>query len=275
MQFHLRRTYRTQGSVETKTNIKIHSDYDLLLIIEGYRFVEIHDPTSTYTATVPDDDIALLRKEATRVLKQIYDEVDETGPKSISILNKHLNRKVDVVFCFWYDSQTFITTKREFHRGVHLYDFPQRRKVPADYPFATIENVNSKGDLTNDASRKGIRFLKTIRADKEDEIKILKGFHLMSLVHDIENHQLSGAPGNEIQIASKISEKLGRLIGSPSERKSLRSPNKMETPLADDNTLPELKLLKNEVDTIIEDTVQEIRRGLSTQSSFANYAARN
>src|SRR4051812_17447331 len=37
---HFNRSYRTQGSVRTKTNIQVHSDFDLLTIVDRYFYPE-------------------------------------------------------------------------------------------------------------------------------------------------------------------------------------------------------------------------------------------
>ena len=37
---HFQRDYRTQGSVKTNTNIRVHSDFDLLTIVKKYFYEE-------------------------------------------------------------------------------------------------------------------------------------------------------------------------------------------------------------------------------------------
>src|ERR1051326_9107047 len=75
LKLHFTRAYRTQGSVSTRTNIRVHSDFDLLSIINRYVYQQA-PVTDPYTASDPDDVIHQFRKEATRVLKAIYDDVD-------------------------------------------------------------------------------------------------------------------------------------------------------------------------------------------------------
>ncbi|MFN4087044.1 MAG: hypothetical protein ACK4LB_13980 [Spirosomataceae bacterium] len=257
LNLHFNRAYKTQGSVVTNTNIKVHSDFDLLTIIDKYHYNQPGvENSNDYTASNPDDDILALRTQSTKIMKDIYDEVDTSGTKGISIFNKSLNRKVDIVFCFWYHSKRYIETKNEYYKGIYLYEFPIKKKI-LDYPFAHINNVNYKGDTTNDGARKGIRLLKNLKADA-DNIIDLSSFHLTTIVHSIENNLLNYNFGNEILIAKAISDKLNILINDPQTRKSVESPNGMEKPLTDDKVVPEMKKLKEDLDTLIMDTAKEL-----------------
>lgn len=270
---HFNRAYRTQGSVKTATNIKVHSDFDLLTIIDRYFYPEISNG-EVYKESIPEEDIRELRRQATKIMKSVYDEVDEKGEKSISIFNKSLNRKVDIVFCFWYNSQKYEETKNqrndEYYRGIYLYNFPNGPKV-TDYPFAHIHQVNSKGNLTTDGSRKGIRLLKSLRADSVTELKVLKSFQLTTIVHTIANNSLLYIPGNEIVIAKAISEEMKVILQNPTYRKEIKSPNGTETPLAKDEIVPEIKRLKEDLDILIEDSAKEILHSPTIKKAILTY----
>ncbi len=268
---HFNRAFRTQGSVKTRTNIKVHSDFDLLTIIDRYNFNAPGIPNEKdYTESDPDEDIFVLREQTTSILKNIYTDVDETGEKSISVFNRSLNRKVDIVFCFWYHSEQYIETRNEYYRGVYLYNFPSKRKI-SDFPFAHISLVNNKGENTHDGSRRGLRLLKTLRADSVTELEKLSSFHLTSLVHSIPNENLLYSPGSEIAIAKTISDEMNKLLYDPRYRKGIKSPNGKETPMANDDTLPDIKLLKGDLDILIEDSVKEISTSSVLQRAMLNY----
>ncbi|SFO79682.1 hypothetical protein SAMN04488519_1177 [Algoriphagus ornithinivorans] len=257
LNLHFNRAYKTQGSVITNTNIKVHSDFDLLTIIDRYHYNQPGvENSSDYTESNPDDDILELRTQSTKIMKNIYDEVDTSGKKGISIFNKSLNRKVDIVFCFWYHSKKYIETKDEHYKGIYLYEFPVKRKI-LDYPFAHINNVNYKGDTTNDGARKGIRLLKNLKADADSKID-LTSFHLTTIVHSIEDNHLNYNLGNELLIAKSISDKMNILINDPARRKEVKSPNGTENPLEDDKVVPEIKKIKEDLDTLIIDTAKEL-----------------
>ena len=190
-------------------------------------------------------------------MKSIYDEVDTKGKKNITIKNKSLNRKVDIVFSFWYNSKKYEETSDEYYRGIYLYDFSKNEKI-LDYPFAHIDQVNLKGDNTNDGSRKGIRLLKTLRADNP-EID-LNSFLLTTIVHSIDNPELYYYRGQEINIAKALSVQLHKLISDSSFRNNIKSPNGMEKPLQD-KIVPDLKKLRSDLDELITDVQNEIYYG--------------
>lgn len=266
---HFNRAYKTQGSVKTDTNIKVHSDFDLLTVIDRYHFLEPGLPNeNSYTDSSPDDDIQELRNQSIKILKTIYDEVDTSGAKSISIFNKSLNRKVDIVFCFWYHSKKYLETNDEHYKGIYLYEFPTKTKK-RDYPFAHINNVNHKGNTTTDGSRKGVRLLKNLKADAETGIK-LNSFQLTSIVHTIENSSLNYTYGNELLIAKAISDELNLMINEPAHRKLVTSPNGTENPFEKEESVPELKKLKIDLDTLIIDSAKEINSP-SIRKALINY----
>lgn len=273
LDLHFQRDYRTQGSITTATNIKTHSDYDLLAIISRYHFLEAGLPNDDpYTLSIPEDDIIQLRNQATKILKEIYTEVDDSGQKCISIFNKSLNRKVDIVFAFWHNTRSYQETQSEDFRGIHLFDFPQKTKVPeVDFPFAHISQVNLKGQRTWDGSKKGIRLLKTLRADSEPEIQKLKPFHLTAIVHAIPDSNLMYHSANELTIAKSLSGEMQRLVSNPEYRRGIKSPNGRETPLQDESIVPEIVRLKEDLDILIEDASKEVFTSPFLQKVILSY----
>ena len=262
------RAYRTQGSVKTQTNIRVHSDFDLLSIIDSYQYYET-STGSSYSGN-PDQDIQNLRSQAVTILKNIYDEVENTNEKCVSIFNKDLYRKVDVVFGFWYNTNEYEKSKNEYYRGIYLYKFPAGPKE-RDYPFAHIAQVNTKGDQTNDGSRRGIRLLKTLRADSDVELKVVKSFHLTSIVHSINNTNLYYSASRELSIAQAMSNEMDRMISDEAYRKSIKSPNGTENPFFSSSTVPEIVKLKDDLDTLIVDCSKEIMQSPLVKSAVASY----
>ena len=154
-------------------------------------------------------------------------------------------------------------------RGIYLYNFKQKMRTKKDYPFATVSQVNTKGDLTADGSRRGIRLLKTLKAD--NEAIGLSSFHLTSLVHAIENTRLAYIPGNELQIARAVSDQMTRLINDSTYRKSILCPIEIETPFQKDELVVELKKLKDDLDVLIEDASKEIISSIPLQKAILTY----
>lgn len=266
---HFGRAYRRQGSVETNTNIRIYSDVDLLNIINRYYFLAPSLPNpDPYRDSDPDEDIKEMRKQALKILKGIYDEVDDSNEKCISILNKNLKIWVDVVFAYWYNTEDYERFKSEYYRGVKI----KSRSATPDFPFAHISRVQDKGDLTQDGSRRGIRLLKTLKEDSETKIHLVKSFHLTTVVHSIDNTYLFYQPGNDINIAQAISDKLYRIINDPEYRKSIKSPNGCEQPLTNDELVKELRLIKADLDDLIFDAKSEINTGYTVKNLVKLYS---
>jgi hypothetical protein len=260
LKLHFQRDYRTQGSVICGTNIQLHSDIDLLSIIARYVYIHPEVPNNNpYIDSDPKIDIEQLREQATKIMKATYDKVDDSGNKSITIYNKNLRREVDIVFAYWYETaQYYENSSNEYYRGVQLFDFPTRVKQGADYPFAHIQNVNWKGDSTNDGSRRGIRLLKNLRADSDQKID-LTSFQLTTIVHAIDNTLLRYSAGTEWPIAKAVSEEMNTLIEIPTYRKQVKSPNGTECPLSEEKTVQEIKKLKSDLDELLLDTIKEIQ----------------
>lgn len=269
LNLHFKRAYKTQGSVMAGTNIKVHSDIDLLTVIDRY-FYPQGQPAVPYTESDPNSDIKDLRKQAVDVLKRQYDIVDNTGDKSISIVNQNLGRKVDIVPCFWYKSDKYNETNNEYYKGVYLFDFPKEIKL-LDYPFATLKNLNYKGDSTNDGFRRGVRLLKTLKADCDAELKTLKSFQLTTVVYSINDMSLNYYAGNELNIAKAISIEMEKLINDPVYRRSVKSSNGMETPLDKTGIVPDLIRLKEDLDELIQDSANDLRNSLIVQRNILTY----
>ncbi|WP_295119295.1 hypothetical protein [uncultured Chitinophaga sp.] len=265
---HFLRTYRRQGSVETNTNIEAHSDIDLLTIIGRYHFLAPGIPNNDpYTYSEPQDDIKLLRTQSNLILSRQYDEIDNSGEKCLSIFNKHYQRKVDVVFAFWYSTPEYISLLDERRRGILIGS----RHAKADYPFAHIDAVNNKGNHTFDGSKMAIRLLKTLKADADTDWDLLKSFQLTTIVHSMNNNSLLFLHSNQIQIASAISEHLSRIIDDRDFRRGIWSPNSSELPLLDEKIVPQLVMLKRDLDELIIDTSNELRNSFFIKQAMQSY----
>ena len=137
-------TYRHQGSVETDTSIKLHSDIDLLVITEKYHSLE-HPlvPANPYQGD-PLSDLKELRTESYSILNSVYKQVDDSKPKAIQVFPTDPKRKVDVVVANWYDSVDYSNALRnEKLRGIHIYDKKQHTRQ-IDFPFLHISKVNEE-----------------------------------------------------------------------------------------------------------------------------------
>ncbi|RYY91037.1 MAG: hypothetical protein EOO15_00415 [Chitinophagaceae bacterium] len=260
--------YKYQGSVMTSTNIKTHSDIDLLTVINNYSYIQKTPVPNPYEGD-PNSDIINLRTKALNLLKGIYVDVDDKGAKSITIVNKSLKRTVDIVPSFWYNSDKYYETNDEFYRGVHLFDFVKKHKLKADYPFAHIKNVQNRGNLTNDGFRKAVRLLKTLKADADSEVNI-SSFQITSLVYSMPAADVSYTPGAELTIAENVSKFITKMLDDQAFRNSIQNPNKTEYPFENSDTVPHLRSLREDLDQLIADCKSELKNA-NFDRAFKNY----
>ncbi len=249
--------YRHQGSVETDTHIKLHSDIDILVFTEKYHSMEPPlTPSSPYQGD-PLADLKELRQECYNVLNSIYNQVDNSKAKSIQVFPTNPKRKVDVVPANWVNTQDYQTTSNEKCRGVHIYDkdYNSRQK---DFPFMHIANVKAKNALVNGGLAKLVRLLKTLKVDADYEIN-LSSFEITSIVYAMENHSLNKLKYQELLLLNEGSKQLDKVITDKFYRESLMSPNGKEKVFGTSETkIVELKKLKLELDELIEDITEEL-----------------
>lgn len=202
-------SYHYQGSVMTDTHIRGYSDIDLLVICEKYysydsvnikRILESHNPSynysevsklrvvdnaSPYTGNVYDD-LRTIRVQSERILSRKYVKCDTSHPKAIKITNQDLHRDVDIVTASWYDDVNSIINDQSItYRGIQVYDKVANIRCAADYPFLSIERINTKSANTGGRLKRMIRFLKNIKADSKQKIN-LSSFDINAICYDID-----------------------------------------------------------------------------------------
>lgn len=202
-------SYHYQGSVMTDTHIRGYSDIDLLVICEKYysydsvnikRILESHNPSynysamsklravdnaSPYTGNVYDD-LRTIRVQSERILHRKYVKCDTSHPKAIKITNQDLHRDVDIVTASWYDDVNSIINDQSItYRGIQVYDKVADIRCAADYPFLSIERINTKSANTGGRLKRMIRFLKNIKADSKQKIN-LSSFDINAICYDID-----------------------------------------------------------------------------------------
>ena len=249
--------FRHQGSIETNTHIKLHSDIDVLVITEKYFSMEPPlTPTIPYQGE-PLADLKQLRQECFNILSSIYTQVDNSNSKAIQVFPTNPKRKVDIVPSNWINTVEYQNTSNEKYRGVHLYDKDAHTRHK-DFPFLHIANVNGKDLIVNGGLRKLIRLLKTLKVDADYEIK-LSSYEITSSIYDMSDISLTKPKYQELLLLNEGSIQLGKLINDKTYRENLMSPNGKEKVFnTSDSKVVELKKLKLELDELIEDITEEL-----------------
>lgn len=215
-------TFEYQGSVVANTQIKGASDIDLLVINRasfGWDSVGIKKTLAEETAhtlmssdriklqrlvdtpTYDGDAIGDIKKQRAvceDCLTAAYSDCNVAKGKSIQILHKTYDQKVDVVNCAWYDNvESVIHDKQKPYRGIRIFDKRTNQWMHADYPFKKIHLMDERDKVTGGHFKELIRLLKTIKADVmacED----LSSFDIYSIVYAMPTSEYSKLTGKEL-----------------------------------------------------------------------------
>lgn len=265
--------FKYQGSVMTQTHIRGVSDIDLLTIIDKFNgtdlfkvwnIINTNDPNYSYSDKQKlrtwhnnfnryegnsCSDLSSLRRDCEIILQRIYSECNVSKPKSIRIRNSHYNREVDVVVSNWYDSVDYIRDMGSEYRGIQIYDKHLNQRLDPDYPFLSIKRINDRSTSTSGRLKRMIRFLKNVRTDSDQEIK-LTSFDINAICYDIPT--IDYASCSYLDLVPVVYGKLLSLCAASSQRDSLKSVVGDEYIFKDSpDKVAALKLLKAEVLSII------------------------
>lgn len=266
--------FRYQGSVMTRTHIRGVSDIDLLTITGRFQdtdltkakaYIESH-PYSYDNNTIrirnwvngfsrymgdANDDLRQLRLEDERILSSHYVLCDISKPKSIRITNQNLHRDVDVVVASWHDSFEYISGSGDAYRGIQIYDKQNHIRLGPDFPFLSIDRINTRSTYTEGRLKKMIRFLKNVRTDAPVNID-LTSFDINAICYDINTNEYCNA--YYIDLVRILWLKLYHLCQNESEADNLKSVDGTEYIFRYNSSKKEnLKRLKDEVWKIYND----------------------
>lgn len=204
--------FEYQGSVMTDTHIKGASDIDLLVLCTKFNHTEINKVRSelkkadNYTYTERQNlqlyekhfslyegncnaDLRQLRSEIERVMMATYKICDTSKPKSVKITNQSLHRDVDVVTACWYDTFYYVLHgEQKIDRAISIYDKEKDADKGPDYPFLSIDRINSRSAYTNGRLKRMIRFLKNVRTDSDRMID-LSSFEINAICYNISTSE--------------------------------------------------------------------------------------
>jgi len=249
--------FRHQGSTETNTHIKVHSDIDLLVLTKKFETLE-HPQVPKYPYSGdPLLDLKELREKSHTILDSVYDTVDNTGGKAIAVTLTNPKRKVDVISSNWFNTNDYATYGNETIRGIHIYDKDKHVRM-SDLPFLHIHLVNKKDLQVGGSLKKAIRLLKTLKADADTTIN-LSSYAITGIVYDMSLSDLTVPAYATLQLLLSTSKQLEKIITDKSYRENLTVPNQTEKIFGSDTSkIEEVKKLKIELDEIIVDLGNEL-----------------
>jgi len=236
--------YKYQGSVMSNTHIKGYSDIDLIQITNSFYSHESRDRFNNrfnsdfslssaqrqkllnvidgtpYVGSA-NADLKAIRSDAETILVNNYKYVDIKKPKSIEVNPTNPNRLVDVVTASWYRTVESEVNNDADLKGIQIYDKDKNERLPVDYPFLKIRLLNEKNKDVNGRLKKMIRFLKTLKADSEQDLKKFSSFDICSVCYNIPTYQYSSSAYYELVFV--LHQEFKKILESESYRNSIMS----------------------------------------------------
>lgn len=272
--------YKYQGSVMCNTHIKGYSDIDLVQITNTFysheskmKFNEklSSDFSLTYSQKqnllnvingTPfqgdvNGDLRKNRNEAESVLVGIYKNVDTTKAKSIEVNPTNPDRIVDVVTASWYESVNSALNNDHELKGIQVYDKVKNIRLKVDFPFLKIRLLNEKDRTVNGRLKKMIRFLKTLKADSDYDLKGISSFDISSICYNISVLDYYDKPYYELVAVLYLEFK--RIIDDENYRNSIMSIDNTEPIFkGKDEKVKLLRLMYSELSFIYQDLLPKI-----------------
>lgn len=236
--------YKYQGSVMSNTHIKGYSDIDLIQITNSFYSHESIDRfnnrfnsdfslssaqrqkllnviSGTPYAGSVNADLRTVRNDAEIVLVSNYKYVDITKPKSIEVNPTNPDRLVDVVTASWYRTVESEINNDDDLKGIQIYDKDKNERLPVDYPFLKIRLLNERNNDVNGRLKKMIRFLKTLKADSEQDLKKFSSFDICSVCYNIPTYNYSSSAYYELVFV--LYQEFKKILENESYRNSIVS----------------------------------------------------
>ena len=235
--------FRYQGSVMTRTHIRGVSDIDLITITKKFNDTD-YNKAKEYIENSPylydikvrrvgdwlnrfseymgdaNNDLRLLRLDAEHVLRSHYSICNTTKPKAIQVTNQHFHRDVDVVIASWHDSFEYMISGDDTYKGIYIYDKERNLRLGPDFPFLSIDRINSRSADTGGRLKKMIRFLKNVKVDSEQFID-LSSFDINAICYDISVDEYKNS--HYLDLVRVLWLKLWHLCNNEGEMDKLKS----------------------------------------------------
>lgn len=156
----VRYSFDLQGSYSNDTNIRGHSDVDVVLELRS---------TSHYKADSTYDTWKLFRRDALRAMRKGFGgKYVGEGKKSIKVKAGRRRLAADVVVCLTYSNYGMFSSHME---GIMFYALPDKHQV-VSHPKQHYENGKDKDGRTSQRYRETVRMFKSARNHLECEGRI-------------------------------------------------------------------------------------------------------
>lgn len=258
-QVNLRVDFRYQGDIQTETHIVLYGGVELIVLTKA-----LDNKPWKRINQITQEVMDLLTSDGS------YKEVNFSSKLKIKLTTLKPSCEINILPAVWLDNYEYTKSNREIERGICEYNLAQktRRKY---LPFLNIARINSRDARCNGGLKRLIRLLRTLQRDAHNTI-------------DLSNHEIAGAlyaiPEKQMKFNSEYSlsllgvasAQLNRLVTDRVYRETLLSPSKKELVFGSkESKVNELQKLKIELDNLIEDLQEELRKQNKTLYSDIRY----
>jgi hypothetical protein len=258
-------TFRFQGSTTNNTHIKQYSDIDILVLQE--KFIFTPKPLHPFENWAYEQ--KSLRQRGYELLNSAYPAavVDNSGTFSISLSGGSLRRDIDVVPACWdYNKNPYATVDEE--KGVKVFS-KDCGNSNINYPFLNNSLIEQKDRNCHGNYRKGVRLLKTLKADSSRNIDV-SSYDIVSILYNMDNANYC-VENQYLALVTNILNHLQSLVKNWSYFCTLDVPDGTRK-ISDKTSYEALSALTVEMGDLEKDLVNELCRvRKSLNQSFENY----
>jgi len=224
--------FRFQGSVVNGTDIKSHSDIDLLCITNAFYYVaDGRTPVSPWKGNAAKHLKEKRTASATRLDSSFPKAKVTQGSKSVAVEGGSLARKVDVVAAAWKDTDRYLETHAKDYRAIKILDssgsgYEGWGDLLQNQPFLHNKRIAEKDERTSGGMRRSARLLKSIKYDNKIEVS---SYDAVAIAYSMDEKQLSASSIDELGLVTSCSDFCRYLLDSPKYRNALLVPDESRT----------------------------------------------
>lgn len=217
--------YEYQGSTTNGTQVRAHSDLDLLTVATEFYSVQ---PPGPVVSPFRGDSLAELKRLRAACIQIVKDkfpkvQVDENKGKCIALCGGSLRREIDIVIANWWHTVEYQNIPLKENLGVKVLDVKSNSRH-GNKPFLHNARLQQKDDATSGNLRKVIRLLKSLKYNADFEVPI-SSYDIASIGYSMPHHLLLATEVTELMLLESAKAYLVSLINNQAAREALWVPN--------------------------------------------------
>lgn len=217
--------YEYQGSTTNGTQVRVHSDLDLLTVATDFYTVQ---PPGKVTSPYEGDPLAELKGLRAACIKVISDKfpqvnIDASKGKCIALSGGSLRREIDVVIANWWHTVEYQAYPVQTYKGIKVLDVKANLRRE-NKPFLHNARLEEKDLATSGNLRKVIRLLKSLKYNADSEVP-LSSYDIAAIGYTMPASMLSASQSRELVLLENAKNYLASLVVNKTAREALMVPN--------------------------------------------------